>query len=56
MTDDDWLANEKLEEKIHTMRELFEDSPAINLYDWLLEAHPEVFKQWQSIYDIEREN
>jgi hypothetical protein len=55
MHDDDWLVNEIIEDKLHTMRQLFEDSPAIHLYDWLLGAYPQVFKQWQSIYDIERE-
>lgn len=30
-------------------------SPYEHLHDWLKEANPEVFKQWQSIYDIEKE-
>lgn len=31
-------------------------SPYEHLYEWLGQANPEVFKQWQAVYDIERKN
>lgn len=53
MTDDDWLANELIEQKIHNCIDSYNDSPPLHLYDWLKVAHPDVFKQWESIYNIE---
>lgn len=55
-TDDSWWINERIEDKLHSLRSIFDDEPQNHLYDWLQVAHPHVFKQWQSIYDIEREN
>ena len=43
--DDDWLVNEQIEDALHSMREEWEDSPPIHLYDWIQVAHPKVFKQ-----------
>jgi hypothetical protein len=53
--EDSWWVNEQIEERIHTLKSEWEDSPPIHLYAWLEQAYPEIFKQWQSIYDIERE-
>jgi len=55
MTDEDWIANEELEERLSNMYKRFEYSPLVHLYDWLQVANPEVFKQWQAVYDIESE-
>lgn len=49
--DPDW----KIEARIHSLKQEWNDSPPIHLYAWLEQAYPEVFKQWQSIYDIEKE-
>ena len=55
MTDEDWIANEELEERLGKMYKQFENSPLVHLYDWLQIVNPEVFKQWQAVYDIESE-
>jgi hypothetical protein len=55
MADDSWWANERIEERIHSLKSEWNDSPPIHLYAWLEQAHPEIFKQWSAIYDIERE-
>ena len=52
---DSWWVNEQIEEQIYKLKSDWEDSPPIHLYEWLAQAHPEIFAQWQSIYDIERE-
>lgn len=53
------LSHESLEEMIERIQNAIDDryqqSPYEHLYDWLREANPEVFKQWLSIYDIEKE-
>jgi len=54
MTDEDWIANEELEDKLHNMYKVFENSPLVHLYDWLQVVNPEVFKQWQAVFDIEK--
>lgn len=54
--EDSWWVNEQIEERIHNLKKEWEDSAPIHLYAWLEVAHPDVFKQWQSIYDIERED
>jgi hypothetical protein len=56
MSDNDWWANEQIEERLHSLKQYYDDSPPLHLYEWLEEAYPKVFKQWQAIYDIEREN
>ena len=53
--EDSWWVNEQIEERIHTLKSEWNDSPPIHLYAWLEQAYPEIFKQWQAIYDIERE-
>jgi hypothetical protein len=50
MADTDWW----LEEQMDKLKGEWEDSPPIHLYEWIQSAYPEVFKQWLSIYDIER--
>jgi len=52
MTDEDWIRNEWIEERLHNHRVLYEDSPPIHLYDWLREVHPMIFNQWKAVYDI----
>ena len=51
-TEDDWW----VEEQMDKLKVDWEDAPPMHLYYWLLEAYPEVFKQWQSLYDIKRED
>jgi len=51
--EDDWWINEQIEERLHDLSK--NESPPIHLYDWIQIAYPEVFKEWQAIYDIERE-
>ena len=55
MTDEDWIHNEWIEERLHNHRSSLEDSPPLHLYDWLQVVNPEVFKQWQAVFDIESE-
>ena len=45
----DW----KIEESMNKLKQEWDDSPPMHLYFWLSEAYPEVFKQWQAVYDIE---
>ena len=52
---DSWWVNEQIEERIHNLKREWEDSAPIHLYAWLEVAHPDIFQEWQSIYDIERE-
>jgi len=54
MTDEDWIRNEWIEERLHNYQSDFEGSPLIHLFDWLQVVNPEVFKQWQAVYDIEK--
>jgi hypothetical protein len=51
-TDAYWYATE---ERLNQLKGAWNDTPTIHLYDWLQVAHPEVFKQWQAVYDIEKE-
>ena len=55
MTDEDWIRNEWIEERLHNHRSSLEDSPPLHLYDWLQVVNPELFKQWQAVFDIESE-
>ena len=52
MTDEDWIRNKWIEERLHNHRVGYEDSPPIHLYDWLREVHPMIFNQWKAVYDI----
>jgi len=54
MTDEDWIRNEWIEERLHNYQSNFEGSPPLHLYDWLQVVNPEVFKQWQAVFDIEK--
>jgi hypothetical protein len=52
--DNSWWANERIEDKLHKLvADSYDDSPPLHLYDWLKVAHPDVFKQWEAIYEIE---
>ena len=53
MYDDDWWVNEQIEDRLHNLSK--DESPPIHLYDWIQGAYPEIFKEWLSIYDIERQ-
>ena len=39
---------------VEAFKKEWEDSAPIHLYAWLEVAHPNVFKQWKAIHDIER--
>ena len=46
------MSKHKVARKVASSRGAYDDR--IELEDWLEEAHPEVFKQFQAIRDIER--
>jgi hypothetical protein len=47
-----WYATE---ERLSQLKGAWQDDPYDHLYSWLQVAHPEVFKQWQAVFDIEKE-
>ena len=55
MTDEYFDPDWKMLDTISKLKKEWEDSAPIHLYAWLEVSYPDVFKQWQSIYDIERE-
>lgn len=52
------MTDQDIEEYVYRLRDYkpFDNSPFEHLYDWLQVANPEVFKQWEAVYDIEKEN
>ena len=53
----DNLDEQIIEDLIRRMATSLEnESPYEHLYDWIQQANPEVFKQWEAVYDIERKS
>jgi hypothetical protein len=44
-----------VEERLSQLKGAWQDDPYDHLYSWLQVAYPEVFKQWQAVFDIEKE-